>query len=314
MDIEEQPSKSEHARMEFKIIVSLPDGREIERIIHAAPPGIELNAPNSEDLGKRKGKSKVIGQCIYCSSKAEPLSKEHVVPFGLCPIDPYRDLFVLQKASCERCRKITSDFEGVVLGGEMKFARIGLNLRSYSDHANVPTTAPVKLTENGIEEVVNIPLNEYPALLYFPIFLAAHAQHGIAGREIQLKDVYTILFGQTLESFASKYAGKQFELMETQMHPIEFAKMIAKIAYGVAYSEGKLDLIRGTSSVLPSILGEKDMGNYVGTLPYPNRRVTRVLHNIAIDENKNLGLLIGYVQLFAFADSPTYYVILGNLK
>lgn len=54
--------------------------------------------------------SRYIGKCIYCGS-TDNLTREHVVPRGL------GGPWLLLKASCKKCARITSDFEGGVLGG-----------------------------------------------------------------------------------------------------------------------------------------------------------------------------------------------------
>src|SRR5262245_1110250 len=50
-----------------------------------------------------------VGRCIYCDTADGPLSKEHVIPFGL------GGNFILPRASCKACAKITSAFERTCL-------------------------------------------------------------------------------------------------------------------------------------------------------------------------------------------------------
>src|SRR3989338_8230968 len=55
-------------------------------------------------------KEKIINHCIYCG-KNDQLSDEHATPHGL------GGKWILRKASCEECRKITSRFEARILKG-----------------------------------------------------------------------------------------------------------------------------------------------------------------------------------------------------
>jgi hypothetical protein len=99
------------------------------------------------------------------------------------------------------------------------------------------------------------------------------------------------------------------------LHPVAFARLIAKIGYSMAFAEGKLSRIEGSSPVLPSILGEvDDIGQWVGTLTDPIQKYPGVLHRIAVREDRAHRLLIADVQLFSGSETPTYGVILGSLR
>jgi hypothetical protein len=49
-----------------------------------------------------------IGRCIYCDASGVALSDEHVIPFAL------NGNLVIEDASCEDCRKLTSANEGII--------------------------------------------------------------------------------------------------------------------------------------------------------------------------------------------------------
>jgi hypothetical protein len=63
-----------------------------------------------------------VGQCISCRARDETLSDEHIVPFGLS--GPW----VLERASCAKCARITSAFERSVLKDTRIVARATMGL------------------------------------------------------------------------------------------------------------------------------------------------------------------------------------------
>ena len=92
-----------------------------------------------------------------------------------------------------------------------------------------------------------------------------------------------------------------------------FPRLLAKIAYGFAISKFGLGKMQKTY-VLPVILGEsKDMGRWVGCLPYSKQRTAgkglHVLRLHMIDKK----VVLAYVRLFASCDTPEYLVVVGTL-
>ncbi len=73
-----------------------------------------------------------IGVCIYCGDTNPPLTREHILPRGLggnlAPTGLNAAL-VLQKATCEKCRLITSRIEEACLRPMMDYARARLGLK-----------------------------------------------------------------------------------------------------------------------------------------------------------------------------------------
>lgn len=69
-----------------------------------------------------------VGECIYCAATAGKLSREHVIPHGLS------GEWVLPRASCEDCGRITSRLELELLRGHWLPHRVRLNLRSRRPH------------------------------------------------------------------------------------------------------------------------------------------------------------------------------------
>ena len=99
-----------------------------------------------------------IGKCIYCGTTDPPLHREHMIAAGL------NGPWVLQEASCVRHEKITSAFEGHVLGSVLRSTRAGLGMRMRQR----PTTLPL-LIDRGSGELIPIelPVKDYPAVAMF---------------------------------------------------------------------------------------------------------------------------------------------------
>ena len=248
-----------------------------------------------------------INQCIYCG-ETEKLTREHIVPYGLS------GTAVLPKASCPACADITKRFEQDVLRGPMWAVRIYRQLKSRRKHKGGPVSLPITVIKNGKDEIVNLPLHQYPILLHFPIFslpsLFAPEGYKIG---INMTGVATISFGADPVEVAKILKADGIKITQ-HYKPIAFARMIAKIAYCWAYAEGHLNKIRGKSTVLPAILGRKnDIGMWVGTTTYPIENQSKMLHKLWIDRNEELGVLTARLQLFADSDTPVYDVVLGYL-
>ena len=94
-----------------------------------------------------------------------------------------------------------------------------------------------------------------------------------------------------------------------------FARLIAKIAYASAVAEGWIDYLDGKPSLIPAILGKRDeIGHWVGTITKPLQAHEGMLHVIVPHLDQMRGKLIVEVQLFADSPTPSYGVIIGDLK
>jgi hypothetical protein len=250
---------------------------------------------------------KPVGRCIYCC-ETEKLQKEHILPFGLS------GTAVLPKASCARCARITGEQEQVVLRGPLWAVRVYRALRSRTKHREAPATYPLTLVRGGEEAVIRLPVGEYPILLHFPLFAppAILEPSGYVSG-IRVSCVVTVSIGPRPEEVAKRNGGSTIRLSQT-LHPVSFARVIAKIAYAMAAAEGVLDRVEGVPLVLPAILGEvDDIGRWVGTITNPIKKFSGLLHRIEIHEDRDKELLIAEVHLFSDSESPSYGVILGKL-
>src|SRR6266498_1806577 len=210
----------------------------------------------------KPGKTK-IGKCIYCRvgpTNDDSLQDEHVVPFAIDGSD------VLEKASCRICARKTSAVESRALGQDLKGIRTVLGFRTRHRRKR-SSTLPIEVLRNtGEVEEVDVPLNEYPRILAFPVFPPpAYLSKASYQDGIEVVGIQVIQGNQEFASVADKYDAQEMAVYVSK-YPKDWARMLAKIAYGFAvHSQGLDHLSVDDTYVLNSILGvADDVGMWVG--------------------------------------------------
>lgn len=250
-----------------------------------------------------------VGRCIYCGT-TEQLEKEHILPFGLS------GTAVLPQSSCRDCASITGSFEQKVLRGPFWPVRVYRDLKSRRKHRDAPATLPMTVVRNGEEQTIELGIDAFPLLLHFPKFAPPVylTQSPDYKSGIVMTGFVSINFGPRPDDVAKSLGVTKLKLSDNYQ-PVPFARMIAKIAYAFATAEQAIQDLEGKPFILPAILGQKDeIGRWVGTLTKPLESHESKLHRIEIHYDRDKGLLIGEVQLFADSQTPSYGVILGKLK
>ena len=246
--------------------------------------------------------------CIYCGAE-EALTREHIIPYGL------NGTSVIPAASCRECAKKTSAFERKVLRGPMRAVRILHGFQSRSKHEGALQTLRVQVIRDGVQSEIEVPLEEAPLMLCFPEFAPPGIVTGKHGTGIDLTGVAVVRFGPSREELARKLGAESLTIKSPPYEPISFAKMLAKIGFAMAYTEGALTRIDEPCPVIPAILGEADdIGYWVGTMTGAYRKYPGLLHRVALREDLERGLLVAEIQLFASSGAPSYVVVLGTLR
>ena len=115
--------RSQHSQIKSKILQLQKIPRHTHRWLNnvegRADQGRQEQAPRHPPHGRQQTNKKEdsmmsinlwkIGYCIYCGTRERPLSKEHIIPYGLGGV------WILGEASCDKCATITSEFEMDVL-------------------------------------------------------------------------------------------------------------------------------------------------------------------------------------------------------
>ncbi len=199
-----------------------------------------------------------IGRCIYCGTRAKPLNREHIVPFGL------DGPWVLDAASCARCAKITSKIERYVLRKHLLSVRAGLKMRTRRPLER-PDRIPVEFLRQGRQEARELKISEQPVFLLLPLYdwpecvSVDRRRPGLDGGGIRLTGGDLIqVAGKPVWKFKQWLAAEQITSanLRGKFSQDLFAKLIAKIAYGFAVVHVGLDAIE-TAYVLPAILDQR---------------------------------------------------------
>lgn len=266
--------------------------------------------PAIEDNGPHPLQSRHVGRCIYCGAAAD-LSREHIVPEGL------NGEWTLHKASCPRCRDVTSRFETDVLKNAFGCVRVSLNMRTKHPE-NRPRQLPVRVKRGRAECDLFIDVADYPTIMNSPVFdppgSVPIAQGGMRIRRengVWIRQVAGPPLAEVLQGIARKN-GYDYVGLRLGYQPICFGRAIAKIAYGLAVLQLGLDAI-GEAYVVPAILGNTvDLARWVGCDTTPAILPTTGLHAFQVEVRS--GEIHVFVRLFAQFEAPEYHVIVGQLK
>jgi hypothetical protein len=254
-----------------------------------------------------------IGECIYCRARDIPLSREHVIPYGL-----WGDL-VLRDASCADCARETSEVEGRVLRGNMLGFRAVLDAPTR-DRRDRPTSFPAEVQRDGEWLGVDLPIPEYTGTAVFPIFDLPAAWTQRPDHELTVKGHYVALASESTRTGGVWTPAHQANADAVRIPvkydpvrgPVDFARFVGKVAHGYAVALFGLDGFVPTA--VPAILGRSDdIGAWVGTPgaslfeEAPNRG-----HRVRVGDDRNGGVIAG-VHLFADSGAPEYLVCVGRL-
>lgn len=248
------------------------------------------------------------GECIYCGATSD-LTDEHIVPFGL------GGDHVLPKSSCKPCAAITSRFERTILRGELRQMRIYRELQSRRKHRDAPSSYPVDVVRNGVEETIEVPLKQYPILVPFFEFPPPRLITGEPSRPgIDVFAHTTISFGADPAKFMKDFGIDNVKI-KVRTAPAQFARLLAKIGFSMAAATGALKLLSSESPIRNLIKGtDENFGDYIGTLTLPLSTRSGVLHTVAVFPDTDSGQLVADIQLFSDSGTPRYGVLLGALS
>ncbi|OFY37450.1 MAG: hypothetical protein A2Z69_03385 [Bacteroidetes bacterium RBG_13_44_24] len=248
-------------------------------------------------------KFKPLNECIYCRSKTN-LSDEHILPLAL------HGRWILPKASCKKCADITSSFELDVCRNIFGETRAYLKFPTRRKH---PADFSMTIEKKGTKEALDVPIMEYGGRITFffftpPAYLLGRKDK--TGINICGSQLYRI-GGIEEKQLVDKYNAKAIEFhMKTK--PTNFARMLAKIAYGFAVSKYGLNNFRPL--ILPAILGEKDdIGMWVGCEAQEQENFPKedFVVNLSVKED----IIYSRIKFFGkFEQVPTYLVVVGEIK
>lgn len=204
-----------------------------------------------------------IGACIYCGRTDTPLSKEHIVAYGLGGVD------VLPEASCAACRDLTSKFEGIVARDMFGNLRVKENYPTRHKERR-PTELPAKyFNADGEPRLAKLLVSKYP--LHFPTITFPHPPGFAAGVPERAGNPEMHIGGQV----DSASLGAAMEELKTDTMVLSweidwtaYCQTLAKTAHSLVCA---LVGIKGWSPLLPPLmrLEVSCFGHYIGGDPHP---------------------------------------------
>ena len=247
------------------------------------------------------------GRCIYCPSTVG-LTDEHIIPQSL------GGRLVLQEASCEDCRKITSEFERAVTREMYWPLRIRLGLLGSRKHKKErPKHWPGILQDGDKIEEMPIEVGKFPIIycameMAPPGIITGEPPHnGNPELKIHIK-----ADKDDIARFMKEVGVGKFEPQFTlEWNP--FSRMIAKICHAHAVSIIGLTgvtfqlpaLIRGESGHLAQFVGGIDQPAY--ELPAANDL------GLGVREIGGKPYLFATTSIFGGRRFPTYQAIVGQI-
>src|SRR5262249_20587746 len=247
-----------------------------------------------------------VGVCIYCGATQGKLTDEHISSHAL------NGRLVLLAASCERCAKVTSALERVVLRNMFFAARAALGMKTRRPKERLKPQ-PMLVRKNGIIQTIMAPLEDHWKVIRLPIFPVPawvdgrQYDHGI--EQISM-DQFEL--SERGEDIAKKHGVE--EVVHPQYEPEDFARWIAKMALGYAierYGLNAFDEIYIRSAILGMT---NDIGQWVGCsnkreLPVRKESTISVAFRIMPGD-----ISFVKIKMFAQFDGAEYVVIVGKVK
>jgi HNH endonuclease len=247
------------------------------------------------------------GACIYCGRKDTRRTDEHVVPFSL------GGQHVLLDASCDSCASVTKRFEQDVAREMWGDARNSYNAptrRKNQRKAHIVLTDP-----DNPQRTVKVPYSEYPAAMVFYKMQRAGLLEGMPDT-VDMSAMWQ--FVAVCDTPKAKEFEKRFGIKLTAKFrhvPDSFARLLAKIAY--CHTLCALEPSDFRPICVPYILGERRNPSYIvgGTFDLAPQDPDHgyVLNTMGFIEADRL-MLMAEIRLFANLQTPTYHVVVGDIR
>jgi hypothetical protein len=266
---------------------------------------------------------KYIGRCIYCGS-TEDLSDEHAAPEGI------QGTYILQAASCEVHRRVTSRIEEIVLHGMFHAVRehFGIVGKRHKKRAKKRPPRPLTVAfENpdGTAEKVPLILPAHPYRLVMPLLDPPGI---VAGRDRDLgfpPDAMKVRI-HTHEAALRRF--RDLEANDPQGRQLiehfdigNFSKFLAKIAYCFAVYFLDVPFNPLILELILSPPGEALIGPYYVGGAYQQEGATRFplttgsTHGVFV-RTEGIGTtlyVISRIWLFRDRQMPVYDVVVGTI-
>lgn len=247
-----------------------------------------------------------VGRCIYCGTDKGKLTKEHIVPLGL------GGNWILPRASCRTCAKVTSSVEQFCLRQMLGPLRIRTELPTRHPK-NRPDKLPLEYIRiDGRREKEIVPAHEVPIACLGYRFPAPGLLRGLPPNDDTCE-------GELVARFIGEEIHKHIrpEGQRVKIGTINisyFRRMLAKIAHSYAVANLGLSAFR---PLLPDlVLGRSATESYLvgGDVSIPTRETEPFLHHVYLQNCLTGGVeyILVAIHLFAVIGMPRYHVVVGE--
>lgn len=250
-----------------------------------------------------------VGFCIYCGARNNKLSEEHIIPYAL------NGAMVLPMASCKSCERETHSYEYTVCRRIFGNFRIRYNVRSRRKKERPSHIEIGTISKDGTPGKTIVPANEHPITLILYKFEESDYLKGNREEDSKFNWVPIPIFSKKeLDELVEKYNWDR--LLEVKMVPVEFARMLGKIAYSFVVAEATLDGFTPFQQLIDVILNRNDNVSYLigGDWDIPPSDPAGY-HQIAMKYLIRDGYVdvIVEMRLFPAFETPLYRVVVGRI-
>ena len=255
-----------------------------------------------------------VGRCIYCGGPGE--TDEHIIPHAL------GGKHILHKASCEKCRSITSQWERNPIKENWVEARAALDYPSRHTNFDKEIFPLEVVLRDGTKTVLNLKREEtfgLASFLEYPLPAFFGGPNNEKGALVT--GAMLIGFGPNSKAVAGKYGIKEISFT-TSHKGTHFERMVIKIAYCAAVATWGLGCFE-EDYALPVIIGTKNNVSFLMGCD-PLGKIIPLIGKVGGDNCINVGVYrkkgddknyaVVRLKFFAASDAPEYLVVLGTLR
>lgn len=262
---------------------------------------------DTSDLKFGKENGALPMRCIFCRNippHGQQLTDEHSIPFAL------GGQSIINHATCETCRDLTSRVETHVLRGLMHAFRLKAGIQSRSKRP--PKSMPLFAVDGDESQKIQVLFQDYPSILALPKF----DEYFIMGHQnFYSNDLPWLAADQNaLVKVFQKYEVSSFSSMALNVRA--FGQMVFKIAHCLAFEYFGENFTPYISDAIFSD-GSDEFRKFVRSSGGLNSKGTikEISHswNFKQSENADAKVLRCDLHLFASYGAPIYEVIVGEV-
>jgi hypothetical protein len=254
-----------------------------------------------------------IGKCIYCGGKGE--TNEHIFPLSLGGETE------LLNASCEACRKITSQWERNQIKEIWEEARAALNYPTRHKPLNERVFHFDAILLDGSEKKLSFNSTEVAGLASFfeygPPGILVGSQ---PSDRLSIIGYRQIAFGTSVSELFKKNNIKSLRSSLSKKAGFHFERMVLRIAYCIVVYKFGIDCFEECHA-LPAVLGaSNNIGHIFGCdenccfTPGIDKVYSPNAAKIFLQEKNGRTYAVVKLKFFAASDAPEYIAVVGILR